>query len=45
MNPEEEKENEENEIPEDGWKCSECGAPVDKINTECSRKCFNARMR
>jgi len=41
MDPEED----EIEMPEDGWKCSECGAPVENMNDVCSRSCFNAMMR
>ncbi len=37
--------NEEPEMPEGGWECSECGAPVDNMNDVCSRGCFNAMMR
>lgn len=36
---------EEPEIPEGGWECSECGAPVKNMNDVCSRNCFNAMMR
>jgi DNA-directed RNA polymerase subunit RPC12/RpoP len=39
------EEYEEPEMPEDGWKCSECGAPVENMNDVCSRSCFNAMMR
>lgn len=38
-------EDEEPEMPEGGWECSECGAPVNNINDYCSRSCFNAGMR
>ena len=27
------------------WECSECGAPVDKMNEVCSNNCFKAMMR
>lgn len=36
---------EEPEMPEGGWECSECGAPVENMNDVCSRNCFNAMMR
>lgn len=39
------EENNEPEMPEGGWECSECGAPVNNINDYCSRSCFNAGMR
>ena len=42
---EERDEDEEPEMPEDGWECSECGASVDNMNDVCSRSCFNAMMR
>ncbi len=35
----------ESEMPEGGWECSECGAPVNNMNDYCSRSCFNAGMR
>ncbi len=35
----------ESEMPEGGWECSECGAPVENMNDYCSRNCFNAGMR
>jgi|EP01047_Picozoa_sp_COSAG01_P003600 pimeloyl-CoA synthetase len=38
-------EDEEPEMPEGGWECSECGAPVNNMNDVCSRSCFNAMMR
>ena len=38
-------EDEEPEMPEGGWECSECGAPVDNMNDVCSRSCFNSMMR
>jgi len=38
-------EDEELEIPEGGWECSECGASVENMNDVCSRSCFNAMMR
>jgi predicted nucleic acid-binding Zn ribbon protein len=41
MDPEED----EIEMPEGGWECSECGAPVENMNDVCSRNCFNAMMR
>lgn len=41
MDPEEN----EMEMPEGGWECSECGAPVENMNDYCSRNCFNAGMR
>ncbi len=41
----EEREEDEIEIPESGWECSECGAPVNNMNDYCSRNCFNAGMR
>ncbi len=44
MNKEKQKE-EEPEMPEGGWECSECGAPVENMNDVCSRGCFNAMMR
>lgn len=27
------------------WECSECGAPVDRMNEVCSNNCFKAMMR
>ncbi len=42
---EEREEDDEPEMPEGGWECSECGAPVDNMNDVCSRSCFNAMMR
>ncbi len=42
MDPEEEN---EIEMPEGGWECSECGAPVNNMNDVCSQSCFNAMMR
>ncbi len=39
------EENEEPKMPESGWECSECGAPVENMNDYCSRSCFNAGMR
>ena len=39
------EDDEEPEMPEGGWECSECGAPVNNINDVCSRSCFNAMMR
>jgi len=33
------------EMPEGGWECSECGAPVNNMNDVCSQSCFNAMMR
>tara|TARA_R100000951_G_scaffold80958_1_gene68737 strand:- start:130 stop:438 length:309 start_codon:yes stop_codon:yes gene_type:complete len=42
---EEREEDEEPEMPEEGWKCSECGASVENMNDVCSRGCFNAMMR
>jgi endogenous inhibitor of DNA gyrase (YacG/DUF329 family) len=41
MDPEEN----EMEMPEGGWECSECGAPVENMNDYCSQRCFNAGMR
>ena len=41
MDPEED----EIEMPEGGWECSECGAPVNNMNDYCSQRCFNAGMR
>ena len=38
-------EDEEPEMPEGGWECSECGAPVENMNDVCSQGCFNAMMR
>ena len=38
-------EDEEPEMPEGGWECSECGAPVNNMNDVCSRSCFNSMMR
>tara|TARA_R100000654_G_scaffold2251_4_gene8263 strand:+ start:3597 stop:3836 length:240 start_codon:yes stop_codon:yes gene_type:complete len=38
-------EDEEPEMPEGGWECSECGAPVNNMNDVCSQSCFNAMMR
>jgi hypothetical protein len=38
-------EEDEPEMPEGGWECSECGASVDNMNDVCSRSCFNAMMR
>ena len=35
----------EDEMPEGGWECSECGAPVENMNDYCSQRCFNAGMR
>jgi len=35
----------EPEMPEGGWECSECGAPVKNMNDYCSQSCFNAGMR
>ena len=43
--PDLEKKDEEPEMPEGGWECSECGASVDNMNDVCSRSCFNAMMR
>ena len=40
-----EEKDEEPEMPEGGWECSECGAPVENMNDYCSRSCFNAGMR
>jgi len=40
-----EEKDEEPEIPEEGWECSECGAPVENMNDVCSQSCFNAMMR
>ena len=40
-----EKQKEEEQMPEDGWECSECGAPVEKMNDYCSHKCFETGMR
>jgi len=42
---EEREKEDEPEMPEGGWECSECGAPVDNMNDVCSRGCFNAMMR
>lgn len=42
---EERDEEDEPEMPEGGWECSECGASVDNMNDVCSRSCFNAMMR
>jgi hypothetical protein len=42
---EEREKEDEPEMPEGGWECSECGAPVDNMNDVCSRSCFNAMMR
>ena len=39
------EEDEEPEMPESGWECSECGAPVENMNDVCSSNCFNAMMR
>ena len=39
------EEDEEPEMPEGGWECSECGAPVENMNDVCSQSCFNAMMR
>ena len=39
------EEDEEPEMPEGGWECSECGALVENMNDYCSRSCFNAGMR
>ncbi len=39
------EEDDEREMPEDGWECSECGAPVNNMNDYCSQRCFNAGMR
>jgi DNA-directed RNA polymerase subunit RPC12/RpoP len=39
------EEDEEPEMPEGGWECSECGAPVENMNDYCSQRCFNAGMR
>jgi len=39
------EEDDEPEMPEGGWECSECGAPVENMNDYCSQKCFNAGMR
>ena len=39
------EEDDEREMPEGGWECSECGAPVENMNDYCSQKCFNAGMR
>ena len=38
-------EDDEPEMPEGGWECSECGTPVENKNDYCSRSCFNAGMR
>jgi len=38
-------EDEEPKMPEGGWECSECGAPVNNMNDYCSQRCFNAGMR
>jgi len=35
----------EDDDPEDGWECSECGTPVENKNDYCSQGCFNAGMR
>ena len=43
--PDSEKKDEEPEMPEGGWECSECGAPVENMNDVCSQSCFNAMMR
>ncbi len=40
-----EERDEEPEMPEGGWECSECGAPVNNMNDYCSQGCFNAGMR
>ncbi len=42
---EEREEDDEPEMPEGGWECSECGASVDNMNDYCSQGCFNAGMR
>ena len=39
------EEDDEPEMPEGGWECSECGAPVNNMNDYCSQRCFNAGMR
>lgn len=36
---------EDEEVPEGGWECSECGTPVENKNDYCSQGCFNAGMR
>tara|TARA_R110001592_G_C12945348_1_gene730814 strand:+ start:138 stop:392 length:255 start_codon:yes stop_codon:yes gene_type:complete len=38
-------EDDEPEMPEGGWECSECGNPVKNMNDYCSQSCFNAGMR
>lgn len=42
---EENDKDDEPEMPEGGWECSECGAPVNNMNDVCSQSCFNAMMR
>jgi hypothetical protein len=39
-----EDEDDQPEMPEGGWECSECGNPVNNMNDYCSQSCFNAGM-